>query len=148
MIAATTATTIDILNTTYPREDDGRRHLQQQHSYNLRHTGERNLARLSHVHATADSNRRHLVYYTDELPVTMDNVIDVTDNCPVGNNCLLIVSTTTTVLEEGDDPDEVKKALEDGIRESFTDGSFYANIPSDTVICPGERRLASRLRIL
>jgi hypothetical protein len=145
LIAATTTTTIDILNTTYPRTEKRRlRH------NSLSHAGDRNLAQLNNLHRYSHqhTNRRHLVFYTDEFPVTMDNVIDVTEDCPVGSNCLLIVSTITTVLEDGDDPDEVKKTLEDGIKESFTDGSFYANIPSDTVICPGgrrKRRLARQL---
>ena len=143
LIAATTTTTIDILNTTYPRAGDDNRRQLQRNSFNLRHSGDRKLVQLNGAldHTLSPDHRRHLVYYTGELPVTMDNVIDVTEDCPIGNNCLLIVSTITTVLEEGDNPDEVKKALEDGIRESFTDGSFYANIPADTVICPGERRM-------
>lgn len=137
LIAATTTTTIDILNTTYPRTEE-----RQLRRNSLRHAGDRNLVKLNALHefSLQHSKQRHLVFYTDEFPVTMDNVIDVTEDCPSGNNCLLIVSTITTVLEEGDDPDEVKKALEDGIKASFTDGSFYANIPPDTVICPEERR--------
>lgn len=141
LLAATTTTTIDILNQTFPRTEDGTSTRRQLHnSLNLRHAGNRNLAMLNSPHPPSGGNHRHLVYYTDQFPVTMDNVIDVTEDCPDGNNCLLIVSTITTVLESGDDPDVVKKTLEDGIRESFTTGSFYEKIPADTVICPEERR--------
>jgi hypothetical protein len=68
--------------------------------------------------------------------VTIDRIIDVTENCVEGNNCLLIVSTITTVLEPGDDSDAVTNALIDGMTESFNTGSFYENIPADTIICP------------
>jgi hypothetical protein len=78
------------------------------------------------------------VYYTDEFPVTIDRIIDVTENCVEGNNCLLIVSTITTVLEPGDDSGAVTNALIDGMTESFNTGGFYENIPADTIICPGE----------
>eukprot|EP00956_Cyclotella_meneghiniana_P042154 scaffold248382_cov77-Cyclotella_meneghiniana.AAC.1 len=121
LIAATTTATISILNETYPRvDDDSRRQLQYNTQY-LRHGGARTLVRLNSLDRLSQlTNHRHLVYYTDELPVTIDNVIDVTDGCPVGNNCLLIQSSITTVLEDGDAPDEVKSTLEDGIRESFS----------------------------
>lgn len=147
LIAATTTTTIDILNQTYPRiEDDTKRSLVHRTSDSQQ--SNRYLAMLKSFPGLHNrTNRRYLVYYTDNFPVTMDNVIDVTEDCPVGNNCLLIVSTITTVLEDGDDPAEVKNSIEAGIRESFSSGSFYQNIPSDTVICPDrkrKRRLAIR----
>eukprot|EP00804_Cyclotella_cryptica_P020924 CCRYP_009258-RA/>CCRYP_009258-RA protein AED:0.03 eAED:0.03 QI:404/1/1/1/1/1/6/245/1277 len=139
LIAATTVSAIDILNQTFPRGDGTpskkrgvRARRQLKHNtltshYSLTQT-------LDHaVH-------RNLVYYTDEFPVTIDRIIDVTENCPEGNSCLLIVSTITTVLEPGDDSDAVKNALVDGMTESFNTGSFYENIPPDTIICPGERR--------
>ena len=151
LIAATTTTTIDILNQTYPRTENSastkRRHLLHG-NFDSQQQSDRTLARLKPLPGLYNrTNRRYLVYYTNDFPVTMDNVIDVTEDCPVGNNCLLIVSTITTVLEDGDDPVEVKNSIEAGIRESFTSGSFYQNIPPDTVICPErrqKRRLAAR----
>lgn len=76
------------------------------------------------------------VYYTDEYPVTIDRVLDIKDGCDPGTNCLLIISTVPVVMGPGDDEDAVKKAITDGISQSFRDGSFNAAIPSDTVICP------------
>lgn len=134
LIAATTTSTIDVLNQTFPRTDDKDRTMRY-----LRHSNDRNLVQLS-PHRWSMQRQRSLVHYADEFPVTIDNVIDVTENCPTGNNCLLIVSTITAILEAGDDPVEVKKAIEDGIRESFTSGTFFGNIPEDTVICPDRRR--------
>ena len=123
LIAATTTATISILNETYPRVDDDLRRQLQYNTQYLRHGGARTLVRLNSLDRLSQlTNHRHLVYYTDELPVTIDNVIDVTDGCPVGNNCLLIQSSITTVLEDGDAADEVKSTLEDGIRESFSTG--------------------------
>lgn len=162
LIAATTTTTISILNETYPRaDDDSRRQLQYNTQY-LRYGDARTLIRLNSLDRLSQlTNHRNLVYYTDELPVTIDNVIDVTDGCAAGNNCLLVQSSITTVLEDGDDSDEIKSALEDGIRDSFTSGkksdtetnrwqkpwltfpfiqpttgTFFEAIPNDTVICP------------
>jgi hypothetical protein len=40
------------------------------------------------------------------------------------------------VMEPGDDEEAVKKAVTDGISQSFRDGTFSSAIPSDTVICP------------
>ena len=125
LIAATTTTTISILNETYPRaDDDSRRQLQYNTQY-LRYGDARTLIRLNSLDRLSQlqlTNHRNLVYYTDELPVRIDNVIDVTDYCPAGNNCLVINSSITTVLEDGDDSNGIKSALEDGIRESFSSG--------------------------
>ena len=107
LIGATTAITIGTLNETFPR-----------------------------VEEDDVSQQRNLVYYTDEYPVTIDRIIDIDTPCDPGQNCLLVVSTITVMLEEGDDPAEVYDAINDGMKSSFGDGSFFAAIPEDTVICP------------
>lgn len=107
LIGATTAITISTLNETFPR-----------------------------VEEDDVSQQRNLVYYTDEYPVTIDRIIDIVTPCDPGQNCLLVVSTITVMLEEGDDPAEVYDAINDGMKSSFGDGSFFAAIPEDTVICP------------
>ena len=133
LIAATTTVTIDILNSTFPRVE--RR--------NEMVRGRRQLAYLDSSKRTQSLSsqklqmqHRTLVYYTDEVPVTIDRIIDIENPCDPGQNCLLVVSTITVMLEEGDDPAEVYDAINDGMKSSFGDSSFFAAIPEDTVICP------------
>ncbi|KAL7433996.1 hypothetical protein ACHAXM_003867 [Skeletonema potamos] len=81
---------------------------------------------------------RALAQYSEEYPITIDRIIDVEQNCEPGSNCLLIVSSIYVLLEEGDDPDEVKNAVTNSILDSFKDGRFNDAIPTDTVVCPME----------
>jgi len=83
-------------------------------------------------------DRRALAQYSEEYPVTIDRIIDVDQPCETGNTCLLIISSINVVLEEGDDPDEVKNAVTNSILDSFDDGRFNDAIPEDTVVCPEE----------
>jgi phenylpyruvate tautomerase PptA (4-oxalocrotonate tautomerase family) len=142
LITATTDTAIEILNQTFPRTE--RSLVRTRRRVYSQHVSDRGLVRLGSQAKTLESrDSRNLVYYTDDFPVTIDRIIDVTDNCPEGNNCLLIISTITVVLEGGDDADAVKRALVDGVTESFNTGSFYEKIPADTVICPERRKRQS-----
>ncbi|KAL7491152.1 hypothetical protein ACHAWT_000622 [Skeletonema menzelii] len=79
---------------------------------------------------------RALATYSDEYPVTIDRVIDVEQSCEPGTNCLLIISSVNVVLDEGDDPNEVKNVITDSILNSFDDGRFNDAVPADTVVCP------------
>ena len=102
---------------------------------------------------------RALAEYSDEYPVTIDRIIDVEESCEPGTNCLsiicsdnvlldegnvprrsednlLIISTITLLLEEGDDPDVVKNDITESVLDSFADGSFFDAIPADTVVSP------------
>ena len=118
LIAATTSTTIRILNETYPRTEAnaGKRR--------------RGLARLGAAAAPApksDEARRNLVYYTPVYPVDIVNVIDMQP----GN--VLIITAVPVVLEPGDDPEAVNAVLVKGLQDSMADGSFFNAIPPDTV---------------
>ena len=137
LVAATTTITIGILNQTFPRVEDEeptRRNVRARH-------GQRGLAHLDTTPtATAkynnSNNDRNLVYYTDEYPVTINRILDVETGCATGQNCLLVISAITVVLEPGDDPAAVNAAIVKGMKASFIDGSFFGAIPADTVICP------------
>ena len=86
------------------------------------------------------SKGRNLAYYSEEHPVKIDRVLDIENNCAPGSNCLLVISTITALLDPNDDKEKVKDAIVSGVQDSFADGSFYAALPADTVICPSARR--------
>ena len=104
-----------------------------------------------------DIQHRSLVYLPDVSsgglpPVTIDRILDIKSGCDQGSNCLLIISAVTVLLEAGDDENEIKKAVTNGLNDSWGDGSFNAAIPEGTVICPvteeeaqGDSRLSVRL---
>jgi len=145
LVAATTTNTIVILNQTFPRvenEEPTRRNVRARH-------GQRGLAHIDTTPTATSSvssnnnnsnsshvQHRNLVYYTDEYPVTINRILDVETGCAVGENCLLVISAITVVLEPGDDPAAVNAAIVSGMQDSFNDGSFFGAIPADTVICP------------
>eukprot|EP00569_Conticribra_weissflogii_P014172 CAMPEP_0171416752 /NCGR_PEP_ID=MMETSP0880-20121228/40254_1 /TAXON_ID=67004 /ORGANISM="Thalassiosira weissflogii, Strain CCMP1336" /LENGTH=1064 /DNA_ID=CAMNT_0011935007 /DNA_START=483 /DNA_END=3678 /DNA_ORIENTATION=- len=144
--AATATTTIGILNATFPRTDApgkrktrnrARRQLSEHSSSNLIQPHDIILGVPSHT----SRRQRRLVYYTEEYPVTIDRIIDITTDCAPGNNCLLIISTITVLPEAGDDLDAISSAIENGMKESFDDGTFFGNIPEDTVVCPARRNM-------
>ena len=87
------------------------------------------------------SQERNLAYYSEEYPVTIDRILDIENGCAPGNNCLLVISTITALLDPNDDKEEVKDAIVSGVQDSFANGSFFAAVPADTVICPERRRL-------
>lgn len=93
-----------------------------------------------------DSDRRALATYSDEYPVTIDRILDVEQSCDIGTNCLLIISSISVILEEGDDPDEVKDAVTESILDSFEDGRFNDAVPTDTVVCPMEEMSGMMIR--
>jgi len=137
LVVATSTITIGILNETYPRTEDnaGRRRTERVH------TQQRGLAHIRSPTASASpagnvSQQRNLAYYTPENPVTITRVLDIYSGCPVGQKCVLIISSIPVVLEPGDDPDEVKGVIAGGMQRSVNDGSFFAAIPAGTVDCP------------
>ena len=83
---------------------------------------------------------RRLVYYSDEFPVEITQIVESTI-CPgqtVGGdfiNCAVVSSTVCVVLEEGDDPVEVRATIVNGLEEAFMNGDFTNNIPT------GSRRM-------
>ena len=80
---------------------------------------------------TANNNRR-LALYKDSYP---PDILSVFDNsyCSESDEeliCSIVETRVCVVLEEGEDGDQVKKQLLDGIKKSFQDGSFENNLPS------------------
>eukprot|EP00578_Thalassiosira_sp_NH16_P002350 CAMPEP_0181129508 /NCGR_PEP_ID=MMETSP1071-20121207/29357_1 /TAXON_ID=35127 /ORGANISM="Thalassiosira sp., Strain NH16" /LENGTH=2606 /DNA_ID=CAMNT_0023215495 /DNA_START=157 /DNA_END=7977 /DNA_ORIENTATION=- len=143
LIAASTTVIIDALNTTFPRADDngepagGRR----------RGIETRGLSRLAGVDSLStaqvppsisddgrDRRGRNLVYYTDDFPVRIDSILDIEDPCD-SVNCLLVRTVVTVILDEGDDPAEVRRAIANGVDASFDDETFFGAIPQDTYTC-------------
>mmetsp|Transcript_37503 Transcript_37503/g.76641 ORF Transcript_37503/g.76641 Transcript_37503/m.76641 type:complete len:782 (-) Transcript_37503:103-2448(-) len=127
LIAATTTVSIDTLNMTFPREGEERQR-------NMRGVQDNYDRDLVYIDVGPDPNNR--VYYTDEYPVIIERILDIETGCESGTNCLLIISTVTVLMEPFDNENDVKKAVTEGISQSFRDGSFNSAIPSDTVICP------------
>ena len=83
------------------------------------------------------NNRRNLVYYTSNNV----EITDVEDSnqesaCPPGLNCMIVSSVVRVTLEPGDDPEIVTQTIEEGLQQSYQDGSFFENLPEDVVLCP------------
>ena len=75
---------------------------------------------------TSNQNHRNLVYYTPLYPIEITDVEDVLDQaCPAGVNCMKVFTTVEVVLEEGDDAGAVEEAIKSGVRDAFSDGSFF-----------------------
>jgi len=158
LIAATTNITIETLNATFPREEEEifQRYMRgfdvsKYHSDVNNPNGDYN----------NDIQHRSLVYLPEvpenppdgfQAPVRIDRILDIKSGCDQGSNCLLIISAVNVLLEAGDDENEIKKAVTNGLNDSWGDGSFNAAIPEGTVICPvteeeaqGDSRLSVRL---
>ena len=93
------------------------------------------------------NNRRVLAIYSEEFPVTIDNIIDIEESCDDGSSCQLIISSLYVVLDDGDDADEVNSAVSKNVLGHINDGTFATEIPSDTVVCPMEGMSAVIVRI-
>jgi hypothetical protein len=83
---------------------------------------------------------RRLVYYTDGLPPTVTDVVDDSFCTGQGSGenstavrCAFVSTEVCVVLEAGDDPDAIEKAIDDGFRIAILDGSFFGAIPADNV---------------
>jgi hypothetical protein len=80
---------------------------------------------------------RQLVFYTDEFPVTIDGIFD---NPFCGATppilCAIVASTVCTLLEDGDDEDQVQKVLLEGLEESVDNGDLNAAIPPENQLPP------------
>lgn len=104
---------------------------------NLLHILSKQNRRLYYIQDTRTSlrNTRRLVYYTDEFPVEITQIVD-SNICPglIGQedfiNCAVVSSTVCVVLEEGDDPIEVRATIVNGLEEAFMNGDFTDNIPT------------------
>jgi hypothetical protein len=90
--------------------------------------------------------RRKLVYYTDDWPPIVTDVID-DPYCPgggdtIGGNgagsnstvrCAFVSTQVCVVLDSGDDPEVIERALEGGFRIAIQDGSFFDAIPPENI---------------
>jgi hypothetical protein len=83
---------------------------------------------------------RRLVYYTDNLPPTVTDVVDDSFCTGQGSGenstavrCAFVSTEVCVVLEAGDDPAAIEKAIDDGFRIAILDGSFFGAIPADNV---------------
>jgi len=76
---------------------------------------------------------RNLAAYHDSAPVVIESATDTacTSSQVLGTNelCVLIRSVVTVFLAEEENANEVRALLVDGIRQTFVDGSFLAEIP-------------------
>ena len=79
------------------------------------------------------SSRRHLAYYSDDYPVAINSVTDNPLCAGQDQNpdikCAIISSTVCIVLEEGDNPSEVRALMIAGLREAVQTGEFLRRIP-------------------
>ena len=157
LIAATTNITIETLNATFPREEEEEIFQRYMRGFDVSkyHSDVNN----PNGDYNNDIQHRSLVYLPevpenpdDFQPVTIDRILDIKSGCDEGSNCLLIISAVNVLLEAGDDENEIKKAVTNGLNDSWGDGSFNAAIPEGTVICPvteeeaqGDSRLSVRL---
>ena len=88
---------------------------------------------LANIYQRAENKqrqRRRLAFYTDELPPKIVLIID-DPACPRRGTlkCLLIFTRIYLLLEDGDDPDAVRSLVTQGMKNSFSDGSFLEAIP-------------------
>jgi len=92
------------------------------------------------LHASNSSyirGSRRLVYYTDEFPVEIPIIVD-NPNCPANNEngantirCAIVSSEVCVVLEAGDDPQMIRRALVDGLSSAIDSGEFEDLIPQE-----------------
>lgn len=90
--------------------------------------------RKENIFVQNDDKSSEMIQIPASTPVTIDRIVDIEDSCSVGNNCLLIISTIFIAMWEGD-RERITDAIVKGISRSFDDGTFFASIPEDSVIC-------------
>lgn len=79
---------------------------------------------------------RRLVYYSDDYPVEITQVVEST-TC-IGSvmneaiRCAVVSSRVCVVLEPGDNPAEIRSALVQGLEEAIMSGEFVDNIPPES----------------
>ena len=79
---------------------------------------------------------RRLVFYTDEYPSEVRNVVEnfICPSAPQDDlSCFIIEQVSCVILEEGDDPEVVRLALIDGLREAISSGDFEEAIPPEHI---------------
>lgn len=82
-------------------------------------------------------NGRRLVYYTSDIPPSIDSIADAPLTlCPGGaetemSRCTVVASTVCIVLGPDDDAKEVRYTLVQGLGQAIGSGEFEANIPGE-----------------
>ena len=81
------------------------------------------------------SRSRRLVFYTDEYPSEVRNVIEnfICDGVPEDAICMIVQQVSCVLLEEGDDPEVVRFTLRNGLRDAINNGDFVAAIPPEHI---------------
>lgn len=80
------------------------------------------------------TQRRRLVFYTDDFPTQVQRAFDLTgEDCDEGLNCAIILHRVCVVLEPDDDIDELEALLTDGFREALESGAFQDAFPDDDI---------------
>ena len=86
--------------------------------------------------------QRRLAYYTDDIPVAINSVTDNPLCAGSAQNprimCAIVSSTVCVVLEEGDDPTEVRALLIAGLRQAVDSGDFLRRIPPQDLTMDGD----------
>ena len=86
-----------------------------------------------HLRQRRRTMRRRLAYYSDDYPVSINAVTDnplcegQAENPDI--KCSIISSTVCVVLEDGDDPNEVRAFMIAGLRQAVQTGEFLRRIP-------------------
>jgi len=85
---------------------------------------------------------RRLSYYTDYIPVAINSVTDNPLCAGAAQNprimCAIVSSTVCAVLEEGDDPNEERAIIVNGLRQAVDSGDFLRRIPAEKLTMTGE----------
>lgn len=80
---------------------------------------------------------RRLAFYTDDIPVRINTVNDnpLCAGQPQNPNirCAIVASTVCIVLEEDDDPSDVRALMIAGLRQAVDSGDFLRRIPPDSL---------------
>ena len=74
------------------------------------------------------------VQLTEQQPITIDQILNIDQDCKQGLNCLFVTSAIS-LDGYGENPALVIATVTKGMRESFEDGSFFDELPDDTADC-------------
>ena len=80
----------------------------------------------------SNENNRRLAFYSDSYPPVISSVFEnpFCQDVDEDTICAIVETRVCVILEEGDDEDEVKGQLLDGIEKSFIEGRFEDSITS------------------
>ena len=139
LIIATKTIVINVLNETYPCLESSRKVRRRLNTATIKSQPKAKVINVNYPYVLETTKKRNLqslscqVYYTDDLPVRIINVISDDCNPPPTDPtsaCSIVRSVVTIVIA---DPflerDGVKNNMLQGLRQSFVDGSFLSALP-------------------